>query len=59
MSYTAFLGKSVKALKKMNRKYILDDLGELLNEIQKVWVKNNLVDETIFYLRLELENTQA
>lgn len=59
VSYTAFLEKSIKALKKMNRRHILDGLGELLNDTQKVWVKNNLVDETIFYLRLELENTQA
>lgn len=54
-SYTAFLQDTIDRIKKMNREYILDGLGEVLTEKQKAWVKKNLVDEVLFYLRLALE----
>jgi hypothetical protein len=35
---------------------ILSGLGDLLSENQKVWVKGKLRTETIFLLKLKLEN---
>ena len=54
-TYKEFLEKNLKALRKMKQKHILDGLGELLTDQQKVWVKNNLIDEVIFYLRLAMD----
>ncbi len=59
LSYKDFLTEAIESLRKMQSKYILDGLGEVLTDKQKVWVKNNLVEEVIFYLRLALEHEAA
>ncbi len=57
-TYKEFLEKCIEALKGINRKHILDGLGELLTDKQKVWVKSSLIDEVLLYLRLAIENEQ-
>lgn len=39
----------------VNRKKILDGLGEVLDEKLKVWVKNNLIDELLFQLEVRVK----
>ncbi len=56
LPFEAFLRKCVSALESFNDRNILDGMGEILNEKQKSWVKANLKTETIFQLKLKLEN---
>ncbi|MFH1129235.1 MAG: nucleotidyl transferase AbiEii/AbiGii toxin family protein [Patescibacteria group bacterium] len=56
MSYNAFLNKNIKALEKFNNKDILAGMGELLTEKQKDWARTKLRTETIFLLKVWLEN---
>ena len=39
----------------VNRKKILDGLGEVLNEKLKIWTKKNLVDELLFQLKIRIK----
>lgn len=45
--------------KNVNAKKILDGLGELVTQPQKEWVRNHLLDELIFQLKLLLEAEKA
>lgn len=45
------LKKCVSTIGKIKDNQILQGLGELLNEKEKIWVKNNLRQETIFLLK--------
>ncbi|RLG14272.1 nucleotidyl transferase AbiEii/AbiGii toxin family protein [Candidatus Pacearchaeota archaeon] len=56
MPYKRFLEKCIKALSQMDNRNILAGMGELLTEKQKNWVKTKLKTETLFLLRLALEN---
>ncbi|MDO9399637.1 MAG: nucleotidyl transferase AbiEii/AbiGii toxin family protein [bacterium] len=56
MSYKDFLQKSINALEKISDRNILSGMGELLDEKQKAWVKLKLKIETIFLLKLALDN---
>ena len=56
MSYKKFLEKCIKELSKMDNNNILAGMGELLTEKQKIWVKTKLKTETLFLLKLALEN---
>jgi len=56
MPYKKFLGKCIKTLNKMDNKNILAGMGELITEKQKNWVKTKLKTETLFLLKLALEN---
>ncbi len=56
LSFKEFLKKNIKSLEEKDNKNILAGIGELLDEKQKVWVKAKLISETIFMLRLALEN---
>jgi predicted nucleotidyltransferase component of viral defense system len=58
MPFKKFLKACVVALKKVDNNDILSGMGELLTEKQKAWVKANLVTDTIFLLKLVLENEQ-
>jgi predicted nucleotidyltransferase component of viral defense system len=58
VSYKDFLQKSIAALESMTDHNILSGMGELLDNKQKEWVKANLRQETIFLLRLALQNEQ-
>lgn len=56
MSFSDFLKKCIEALEKLDNHNILAGLGELLDAKQKAWVKANLKKDTIFLLKLALEN---
>ncbi|MDD4409536.1 MAG: nucleotidyl transferase AbiEii/AbiGii toxin family protein [Candidatus Pacebacteria bacterium] len=56
MKYTDFLEKNIDLLEKMNDRNILSGLGELLDEKQKIWIRSNLRIDTIFLLKLALDN---
>lgn len=56
LDYTKFLQKCINSLEKMSSRNILAGMGELLDEKQKAWVKSKLKDETIFSLKLQLDN---
>ena len=50
-----YLKECLDFVKKTNNKQILQGLGELVDEKQKEWVKENLKKELIFFLRFYLE----
>jgi len=54
--FNDFLKRCVSSLEKMSNQNILSGMGELLDEKQKVWVKENLKKDTVFLLKLKLEN---
>ena len=56
MNYKDYLKKCILAVKKVDEKYILQGLGEILDEKQKVWAKKNLKEEVSFLLNFYLEN---
>ncbi|MFA5023500.1 MAG: nucleotidyl transferase AbiEii/AbiGii toxin family protein [Patescibacteria group bacterium] len=56
LTYQEFLQKNIKALEEVPERNILSGMGELLDEKQKNWVKTKLKKETLFLLRLALEN---
>jgi len=56
LMYKEFLQKCIDSLEKVSNKNILSGMGELLDEKQKNWVKSKLKTETIFLLKLGLEN---
>ena len=56
MELVAFLEQCIVMLENMDSKDILAGMGELLTEKQKAWVKTNLIADTIFHLKLEMNN---
>ena len=56
MTYKDFLQKNIGLLGKATDRNILSGMGELLDEKQKVWIKSKLKAETIFLLKLALDN---
>ncbi len=56
MPYKEFLKKSVELMEHFENRNVLSGLGELLNESQKDWAKTKLKEETIFLLKVALEN---
>jgi predicted nucleotidyltransferase component of viral defense system len=56
MPFKNFLEKCIEALEKLPDRGILAGMGELLDEKQKIWAKEKLRTETIFQLKLRLEN---
>lgn len=59
LSFEKFLQVCINELDKVSNKNILSGIGELLDEKQKAWVKGKLKDETIFLLKLALENEKV
>lgn len=49
------LEKAIDKVKEVKKNQLLQGLGELLEEKQKAWVKENLQKETIFYLEYRLK----
>jgi len=49
------LGKAIEKIKKIKKNQLLQGLGELLDEKQKPWVRENLQKEALFYLKYLLE----
>ena len=59
MSFKDFLKKCIDLLEKIDDKNILAGMGELLDEKQKAWIKTNLKKDTLFLLKLKLENEKG
>jgi len=59
LSMHQFLKKCIQELESMSDRGILAGLGELLDAKQKAWVKEKLLADTIFLLKLKLENYPA
>lgn len=55
LSYKNLLKKAITLLEKRGDKHLLAGMGELLDADQKKWVKTKLRTETIFQLKLRLE----
>lgn len=56
MPFKDFLQASITALEKMSNRETLSGMGELLDNKQKSWVRTNLKNDTLFLLKLQLEN---
>lgn len=55
-TFKEFLQGCVDLLEKMDNRRILDGLGESLNESQKNWARGKLKAETLFFLKIMLDN---
>ena len=51
-----YLNKCIKFLDKYNDKYILQGIGELIDEKQKIWIKNKLKSEVLFLLKVKSQS---
>ena len=56
MSFKEFLESCIDLLEKIDNHNILSGMGELLTQKQKDWARAKLRTETIFLLKLKLEN---
>jgi predicted nucleotidyltransferase component of viral defense system len=59
MSFKDTLNNCIEKLEKLDNKHILDGLGELLSSSQKDWAREKLKKETIFLLKLNLDNIKS
>lgn len=59
MPFEVFINHCVNALEKMSDRNILSGIGELLEQKQKSWVKANLRKDTIFLLKLILDQSKT
>lgn len=55
LSLKEALEKAITKVKKIKKNQLLQGLGELLEEKQKSWVRENLQKETLFYLEYRLK----
>lgn len=55
LSMKQFLQKCINTLEAMSNRGILSGIGELLDDKQKVWARDKLRTETIFLLKLRLD----
>jgi len=56
IGYKEYFKKCILTIGEINEKYILQGLGEVLSEQQKIWVKENLKKELLFLFNFYLEN---
>jgi len=56
ISFTECVEKCIAKLEKVAGRTILAGMGEVLDEKQKIWVKAKLKDETLFLLKILLNN---
>jgi predicted nucleotidyltransferase component of viral defense system len=56
LSFDRFLQKCISIIEKKSNTGILAGIGELLDEKQKNWAKNNLRNDLLFLLKIRLEN---
>jgi len=54
--FKSYLRECIVRIKKVNEKYILQGLGEVLDNKQKEWVRKNLKEELIFLMKYYLNN---
>jgi predicted nucleotidyltransferase component of viral defense system len=55
LSKEKYIKKCIKYLENWPLKYILNGLGELVDNKTKDWIKNNLIKDTIFLLKANYE----
>ena len=55
MNFKDYLNKCVEFIESFSDRSILSGMGELLDERQKVWAKANLRKDTVFLLKVRLE----
>ncbi len=55
LNFANYLAKCIEFVGSLSEQNILSGMGELLDEKQKVWAKNNLKKDTIFLLKIRLE----
>ena len=55
-SLKEYLKDCIQFIEKISNKEILSGLGELVDEKQKIWIKNKLKEEAIFLIKVYLEN---
>ncbi len=56
MKFVGYLQKCIKFVENFSDNKILAGMGELLDEKQKIWVKTKLKKDTVFLLKLMLDN---
>lgn len=59
MQFKEYLEKCIKFVEGIPERGILSGMGELLDEKQKNWAKTNLKKDTLFLLKLKLENERG
>jgi hypothetical protein len=57
MEFNKYLKDCIKKVERIDERYILQGLGEILDEKDKKWAKENLKRDLLFYLRLYLEKS--
>jgi predicted nucleotidyltransferase component of viral defense system len=55
MNFKDYLKKCIEFIDSLSDRNILSGMGELLDEKQKAWAKTNLDKETVFLLKIRLE----
>lgn len=58
LSFQQYLKQAIAHVEKVDNGNILDGIGELLSEKQKIWVKEHLKEDLLFQLRLRLQMEQ-
>jgi len=56
MDFKKYLQKCIKKVEDINEKYILQGLGEILDDKYKHWIKDNLKKDLLFFLNFYYEN---
>ncbi len=56
MKFVDYLKKCIEFVENVPERGILSGMGELINEKQKAWVKSKLKQDTVFLLKLMLDN---
>ena len=54
MKFEEYMKKCIEFLEKVNEKYVLAGMGELLDKKTKTWAKKNLKEDLLFLLKLRL-----
>jgi predicted nucleotidyltransferase component of viral defense system len=55
MNFKEYLRKCIKLVESLSDRNILSGMGELLDEKQKIWAKTHLKRDTVFLLKVRLE----
>lgn len=55
MTFSDFINRLIHALTNLNQRNILSGIGELLDNKQKHWVRQHLINDTVFLLRIREE----
>ena len=56
MKFTDYLKKCIEFIEDVSERGILSGMGELIDTKQKVWIKSNFKQDTVFLLKLMLDN---